>query len=238
MGCLLKQGGGLYPRLHVGAVLLAAGEGRRMGGVAKPLIRLQGVPLISRQLVALSGAGVDEVVVVTGYASREVEQQVQSFPVTLVHNALYADGQQGSVRSGLAALSGRFDAVFVMPSDQPLIAAGDLIELISAFKKRPEGHVIVPIVNGQRGNPIVLDEVALAEILASDTNLACRNLIDNNPELVHIYATDNTHFITDLDTPDDLQQLAERTGWRLELPAQEVGEPAVGLQTPVALSTY
>ena len=61
MGCLLKGGGGLYPRLRIGAVLLAAGEGRRMGGVAKPLIRLQGVPLISRQLVALSGAGVDAV---------------------------------------------------------------------------------------------------------------------------------------------------------------------------------
>ena len=238
MSCLLKKGGGLYPRLHIGAVLLAAGEGRRMGGVAKPLIRLQGVPLISRQLVALSGAGVDEVVVVTGYASREVEQEVQSFPVTLVHNPLHADGQQGSVRSGLIALNGPFDAVFVMPSDQPLIAADDLIELISAFKKRPAGHVVVPMVNGQRGNPIVLDEMALDEILASDTNLACRHLTDNNPELVHVYETDNTHFITDLDTADDLQALAERTGWRLEMPAQEVGEPTVGLQTPVALPSY
>ena len=219
MSCLLKKGGGLYPRLHVGAVLLAAGEGRRMGGVAKPLIRLQGVPLISRQLVALSGAGVDEVVVVTGYASREVEQEVQSFPVTLVHNPLHADGQQGSVRSGLAALSGEFDAVFVVASDQPLIAADDLIELISAFKKRPAGHVVVPMVNRQRGNPIVLDEVALAKILASDKNLACRHLIDNNPELVHVHDTGNTHFVTDLDTPADLQVLAERTGWRLEMPA-------------------
>ena len=52
MSCMLKRGGGLYPRLHIGAVLLAAGEGRRMGGVAKPLIRLQGVPLISRKLLA------------------------------------------------------------------------------------------------------------------------------------------------------------------------------------------
>jgi molybdenum cofactor cytidylyltransferase len=73
MGCLLKQGGGLYARLRVGAVLLAAGEGLRMGGVAKPLITLQGVPLINRQLIALSGAGVDEVVVVTGYARDAVE---------------------------------------------------------------------------------------------------------------------------------------------------------------------
>ncbi|MEY4730933.1 MAG: hypothetical protein RL020_2091, partial [Pseudomonadota bacterium] len=48
MGCLLKQGGGLYQRLRVGAVLLAAGEGSRLGGVAKPLLSLQGVPLINR----------------------------------------------------------------------------------------------------------------------------------------------------------------------------------------------
>ena len=56
----MKQGGGLYSRVRVGAILLAAGEGRRMGVVAKALIQLQDVPLINRQLIALSGAGVDE----------------------------------------------------------------------------------------------------------------------------------------------------------------------------------
>ena len=45
MGCPLKGGGGLYSRMIVAAVLLAAGEGRRMGGVAKPAIALNGVPL-------------------------------------------------------------------------------------------------------------------------------------------------------------------------------------------------
>jgi len=224
MGCHLKPGGGLYPRLRIGAVLLAAGEGRRMGGVAKPLIRLQGVPLISRQLVALSGAGVDEVVVVTGHARNAVEQQVRSFPVTLAHNEAHALGQEGSVRVGLAALSGSFDAVFIMPSDMPLIAAGDLTELIGAFKKRPAGHVLVPIVEGQRGNPILLDEEARAQILASGTNLACRHLIERQPDLVHAYETANTRFITDLDTVEDVQGLAQRTGWRLELPALEAVE--------------
>jgi molybdenum cofactor cytidylyltransferase len=223
MGCLLKQGGGLYPRLRIGAVLLAAGEGRRMGGVVKPLIRLQGVPLISRQLVALSGAGIDEVVVVTGHARDAIEEQVRSFVVTLAHNDAHAAGQQGSVRVGLAALSGAFDAVIVMPADQPLIGAGDLTELIGAFKKRPAGHVVVPVVDGQRGNPIIFDEVALARIVASDTNLGCRHLIERHPELVHAYETANARFVTDLDTVEDVQQLAQRTGWRLELPAIEAG---------------
>ncbi|MDP2256979.1 MAG: nucleotidyltransferase family protein [Polaromonas sp.] len=226
MGCLLKQGGGLYARLRVGAVLLAAGEGARMGGVAKPLIRLQGVPLINRQLIALSGAGVDEVVVVTGHAREAIEAQVQAFPVTLAHNPAYREGQQGSVRVGLAALSGHFDAVFVVLADQPLIGSGDLTELISAFKKRPTGNVVVPVVGGQRGNPIVLDDVARSQILASDTNLGCRHLIERQPELVHVHETSNTRFITDLDTLQDVEQLAQRTGWRLELPDASTDEGA------------
>jgi CTP:molybdopterin cytidylyltransferase MocA len=218
MGCLLKQGGGLYPRLRIGAVLLAAGEGTRMGGVAKSLIRLQGVPLINRQLIALSGAGVDEVVVVTGHARDAVEAAVQSFPVTLAYNPEYQEGQQSSVRTGLAALNGNFDAVFIVLADQPLIGAGDLTELIAAFKKRPLGNVLVPVVNGQRGNPILIDGTARSDILASAANLGCRHLIERQPELVHAYETVNIRFVTDLDTLDDIHQLAQRTGWTLQLP--------------------
>jgi CTP:molybdopterin cytidylyltransferase MocA len=221
MGCLLKQGGGLYPRLRIGAVLLAAGEGRRMGGVPKPLIRLQGVPLISRLLVALSGAGVDEVVVVTGFAREAIEEHVRSFVVTLAHNAAFADGQQGSVRVGLSALSGPVDAVLVVPGDMPLLGAGDLTELIGAFKKRPSGQIVVPMVNGARGNPIVLGEHALSRILESDVNLGCRHLTEREPELVYALASENTRFVTDLDTPEDMEQLARCTGWRFELPVPE-----------------
>ena len=218
VGCLLKQGGGLYTRLRIGAVLLAAGEGRRMGGVAKALIRLQGVSLIARQLIALSGAGVDEVVVVTGYARAAVEEEVRRFIVSLVHNDAWAGGQDGSVRVGLCALSGSFDAVFVVLADQPLIGAADLTELIGAFKRRSTGHVVVPTVNGARGNPILLDAEAQARILAGDANLGCRHLIDRNPELVHVHETANARFVTDLDTVEDVEELARRTGWRLELP--------------------
>jgi CTP:molybdopterin cytidylyltransferase MocA len=208
-----------------------------MGGIVKPLIKLQGVPLISRQLVALSGAGVDEVVVVTGYASQEIERQVQGFPVTLAHNSSYAEGRQRSVRAGLAALSGPFDAVFILPCDQPLISAADLTELIGAFKKRPSGHVVIPMVDDKRGNPVVLDEVALERILVSDTNLACRHFIDNNPQLVHIHETDNEHFITDLDTPGELQELAERTGWQLELPNRVAAESPPEPSLPTAIGS-
>ena len=82
--------------------------------------------------------------------------------------------------------------------------------------------MLVPVVNGQRGNPIVLDATARADILASGTNLGCRNLIERQPELVSVHTSTNTRFITDLDTAEDVQQLAQRTGWTLELPAEAV----------------
>jgi CTP:molybdopterin cytidylyltransferase MocA len=77
----------------------------------------------------------------------------------------------------------------------------------------------VPVVDGQRGNPILLDEFAQAQILSSATNLACRHLIDRQPELVSVYETNNFRFITDLDTLEDVETLVRRTGWLLELPA-------------------
>lgn len=218
MGCLLKQGGGLYQRLRVGAVLLAAGEGSRLGGIAKPMLALQGVPLINRHLIAMSGAGVDEVVVVTGFHHELIEPAVETFPVTVVRNGQPEDGQQSSVRLGLEALGAKFDLVLVVLADQPLIGTADLTELIAAFKKRPHGAIVIPMVNGQRGNPVVLSMDAATEILASDKKLACRKFIENNPDTVYQYPTDNDRFVLDLDTQDDLLAFEKRTGWKLTLP--------------------
>ena len=129
MGCILKGGGGLYSRLAVGAVLLAAGSGSRIGHKPKSLLELGGVPLIRRQLIALSGAGVDEVVVVLGHHAELIEPVVQDFPVTLVRNLSPDDGQVSSQRLGLGALTGKLDAVIVALADQPLINAQDITAL-------------------------------------------------------------------------------------------------------------
>jgi molybdenum cofactor cytidylyltransferase len=132
MGCILKGGGGLYSRVVVGAVLLAAGQGSRIGNRPKCLLELGGVPLIRRQLIALSGAGVDEVVVVLGHYADEIEPLLQDFPVTIVRNDAPQLGQISSLRLGLASLTGKLDAVAVALADQPLINAQDITALIAA----------------------------------------------------------------------------------------------------------
>jgi molybdenum cofactor cytidylyltransferase len=219
MGCILKGGGGLYARVTVGAVLLAAGAGSRLGHRPKSLLELGGVPLIRRQLIALSGAGVDEVVVVTGHHASAIEAVVQDFPITLARNPRPEDGQASSVRVGLQALSARLDAVIVALADQPLVNSQDIGELIGAFKKRGGAAMAIPRVDGQPGNPVIFENALREEWLAGDANAACRRWRDAHPDRVHWFDSDNQRFRIDIDTEDDLRRFAQRTGHVLSWPA-------------------
>ncbi len=219
MGCILKGGGGLYARLVVGAVLLAAGAGSRLGGRPKSLLQLGGVPLIRRQLIALSGAGVDEVVVVLGHHADAIEAAVSEFPVTIVRNPAPDAGQASSVRTGLAALTGKLDAVIVALADQPLVNAQDVTALIGAFKKRGDAAMVVPRVGGEPGNPVIFEAALRDAWLAGQADAACRRWREAHPERVHWFDTDNSRYRVDIDTPDDLQRFTERTGHVLQWPA-------------------
>ncbi len=220
MGCILKGGGGLYSRLVVGAVLLAAGSGSRMGGRPKCLLELGGVPLIRRALIALSGAGVDELVVVLGHHADAIEPAVRDFPVTIVRNPDPDAGQVSSQRLGLAALGGKLDAVLVALADMPLVQAQDITALISAYKKRAPGtSVVVPYHGGEPGNPVIFSAEVREQILAGDANVGCRQWRGAHPQAVHRFETDIRRFRVDLDTPEDIERFTRETGHALKWPA-------------------
>jgi len=220
VGCLLKGASGLYSRMTIGAVLLAAGAGRRMGGRPKALLELGGVPLVLRQLIALSDAGVDELVVVLGHHAEHILPVIEHFPLVVVHNVRPDDGQVSSQRLGLAALNPNLDAVLVALADQPLINEQDITAVIGAFKKRPEGTgVVVPRVSGQPGNPVIFSAAVREQILAGAGDVGCRQWRAANPHAVHYFDSDSQRFIVDLDTPEDMELFERNTGHALRWPA-------------------
>ncbi|MEO8936048.1 MAG: nucleotidyltransferase family protein [Burkholderiaceae bacterium] len=221
MGLVLEGGGGPCSRVVVGAVVLAAGAGERIGRRPKCLLELGGVSLIRRTLIALSGAGVDEVVVVLGHHADEIAPVVETFPVTVVHNPRPEDGQVSSQRVGLAALSGKLDAVMVVLADQPLLDVQDLVALLAAWQKRAAGiDVIFPEVGGQRGNPVVFSADVRDEILAGEATVGCRQWQGRHPDRVMSFTTDNRRYRIDIDTDDDLQRFERETGHALRWPVR------------------
>jgi molybdenum cofactor cytidylyltransferase len=206
-------------------VLLAAGSGSRMGHKPKCLLELGGVPLIRRQLIALSGAGVDELVVVLGHHADRIEPVVRDFPVTLVRNPDPDAGQNSSLRLGLQALAGKIDAVLVALADQPLINSQDINDLIGAYKKRPAGtEVVQPTVDGLPGNPVMFSQSVREQILAGEARVGCKQWQAAHPQAVHHWVSANQRYRTDVDSPEDIEALAARTGHRLRWPADLLSE--------------
>ena len=220
--------GSARARLAVGAVLLAAGAGSRLGGRPKSLLELDGVPLIRRQLSALAGAGVNEVVVVLGHHADAIESVISDCSVKLVRNLSPDDGQASSLRIGLQALDGKLDAVIIALADQPMIDANDIAVLINAFGSRVtrstrgngNGSMVVPRIAGEPGNPVIIDSTVRDEWLQGEINAAGRHWRESNPGRVHWFDTDNIHYRIDIDTPEDIERLAANTSHSLRWPAQ------------------
>lgn len=194
----------------VAAVLLAAGESRRMGARNKLALEVEGEPLLRRSVQTLRASGVAELVVVLGHEADKARSLLTGLDVRTVVNERYAEGQMTSVHRGLEALSGPCSGVMVCLSDQPLLTPGDIDFLVAAFSARPGVSILVPVHAGRRGNPILIAAAQRAAILAGGRNLGCKHLIERNPELVTTVEAPDDHCVFDLDTPADYRELLRR----------------------------
>ena len=201
-------------RLRIGAVLLAAGEGARLGGRAKGAIEIEGEPLLLRGLRILSEVGVDEAVVVTGHYQSDVA------PLVTQAHSLFDDdcvaevtqptadhSQADSLRLGVKSLSQEVDVVMVLPVDMPSLTRQDLTALIGAYKHADPGIEFVgPIVGARPGNPVLFSQRIASQIARGEGDFGSGAWRHQGPDWLLEWQTDNLHYVTDIDTPDDLDR--------------------------------
>ena len=201
-------------RLRIGAVLLAAGEGARLGGRAKGAIEIEGEPLLLRGLRILSEVGVDEVVVVTGHYQSDLA------PLLTRARSLFNDdclvevaqptadhSQSDSLRLGVAGLSQAVDAVIVLPVDMPALTRQDLVALIGAYKHADPGiEFLGPLVGERPGNPVLFSQRIASQIARGEGDFGSGAWRHQRPDWLLEWQTDNLHYVADIDTPEDLDR--------------------------------
>jgi len=199
--------------MKLGAVLMAAGSGSRMGYKPKCLLHLDGVPLITRMLENLRQVGVDELIVVLGHYHEQIAPYVKSAHAKVVLNANPDDGQVSSQRLGLGALSQHHDAIVMALADQPLLETQDLKTLLARFGDRQQDvEMLFPMVNQLPGNPVIISAQVQADVMGQGPAYGCRHWRSAHPDRVERLMSDNTHFLWDLDTPEDVLELMQVTG--------------------------
>ena len=150
----------------VAAIVLAAGESRRMGR-AKALLDWNGKPLLQHQIDELSAAGCEPIVVVLGHEKERIAAAIRcAGGCRVVHNREYASGRASSLRAGADALPDDAAAVVVASVDTPLRSA-TVGALIEAWRGRADpGAIIVPRHAGRNGHPSLFGGALLAELRA------------------------------------------------------------------------
>lgn len=194
-------------RQSISAILLAAGLSRRMGKDNKLLLDIAGKAMVRNTAERILESGVSDLIVVVGHEAREVKNALRGLKCSFVENPDYEAGQMTSVHIGLESLTSHCDGIMICLADQPELTARDYGVLMWKYRDVPEGQVMVPMVKGQRGNPIILPSTLRDEILGGQLNFGCRQFIHKNPERTYQMEMGNDHFIKDIDTPEAYSEL-------------------------------
>ncbi len=199
----------------ISAIILAAGESRRMG---QPKLLLPWgettilETVITRFAGGIASAGLVEweILVVTGGAREQVEALLgklkESYPLRTIYNPAYAESEMlGSLQAGLHAVDPTADAALVGLGDQPQVKP-ETIQAICAAYGRTGSALIVPSFQKRRGHPWLASRTLWSEILALPSTATPRQFLNAHAEAVQYIPADES-ILRDLDTPEDYRRL-------------------------------
>lgn len=184
----------------IAALVLAAGRSRRMEGENKLLMKIDGVPLVRRTVETVLNSNVDQVVVVTGHQTAELQGALEGLDISIVHNPDFAGGLSTSLACGLRTLDS--DAALICLGDMPAISADHINQLIAGFDPENGCAIGVPAHNGKHGNPVLWARRFYDDMCDVSGDVGARHLIGANESLVYEVEFSDTGVLTDLDTPE------------------------------------
>lgn len=168
----------------VAAVILAAGESRRMGRENKLLVPLEGVPMIVRVVRAAAGSLVNEVVVVVGHECKRLEAVLAGEAARTVFNPRFREGMSTSLQRGLAAVAEDVDAIAVCLGDMPYVRSTHINRVVAAFDPAQGRGICVPTCGGQRGHPVVVGRGFFPRIHGVTGDVGARQLLSAHADAV------------------------------------------------------
>jgi molybdenum cofactor cytidylyltransferase len=189
---------------RIAAVVLAAGRSTRMGGPNKLLAEIAGRPLLRIVVEEALASRASPVIVVVGHERAEVENALAGLRVQLVHNPDFAQGLGTSLKAGIAAVPAEADGAIICLGDMPQVDASLIDRLIAAFDPDRGALIVMPTVEGRRGNPVLWSRRFFPDLMAIEGDVGARHFIGRYSEAVLEVPLEGRAALVDVDTPEAL----------------------------------
>ena len=196
----------------ISAVILAAGESRRMGKQNKLLLPIGGEALLVKLVTSVCASDVGQVLVVIGHEAEKIRRELNEFPLNFVYNPNFSEGMTTSIKYGVKVVSHECDGLLICLGDMPFINTSEINKLIHAYVKnriKGEGLIVVPVFKRQRGNPVLFSIEFRNDILEHKKESGCKEVIMKNSDSVIEIEMDTENMILDVDTMEDYQSISD-----------------------------
>jgi molybdenum cofactor cytidylyltransferase len=188
----------------ISAIILAAGESKRMGQ-PKMLLPWGKTTVLGKVISTFRQAGVEHIVVVTGGAQEQVQQVVEQYGAQSVFNDHYSSSEMlSSLQLGLKAQTDQVHATLIGLGDQPQIQV-ESVELICKTFRNKKSGLIVPSYQRRRGHPWLVERALWQELLALRFPQSPRDFLNQHANEIEYVDVNTPSVLADLDTPDDYQ---------------------------------
>ena len=192
----------------IAGVILAAGQGKRLGHV-KPLLANEHATLLELVVKQFRAAKLDELVVVLGHEARQIVGRISLNGIKIVINNEHRAGMSSSIQRGLAYVSSRYQAVMIGMGDMPLVTTSTINTLVAEFKKGKKG-IVVPAHNGRRGHPVIIHLKYLEALLELRGDVGAKAILDAHADDVREIVLDTDEILMDVDTREDWERVRNR----------------------------
>ena len=192
---------------RISAILLAAGESKRMG-TNKLSLPWGSKTVLERSLHVLLSSQVNEVWVVLSKQTWGLGQRLRRPRVKLVHNPQPEKGMSTSIRKGIQAMGQKSRAVLIALGDHPLLNANTVNALIQAYVEK-KGTIIVPVFRGKRGHPVLFDRRYEKELLKLRKDVGARALLERHRKDVYEFNSKSEGVVVDIDTWEEYRRRIE-----------------------------
>src|SRR5262249_32739812 len=152
--------------------------------VNKMLAEIGGKPLVRIAAEQAVASHAHPVVVLTGHEREKGEAALNGLPGRVVHKRDFGGGIGPSLKNGMAAVPEEADAAIVCLGDMPQVDAALINRLIAAFDPEHGALVVVPSIEGRRGNPVVWSRRFFHDLTAIQGDIGARHLIGGYAEAV------------------------------------------------------
>lgn len=191
----------------IAAIVLAAGQSRRMGSENKLLAELNGKPMVRHIAEAVAASKAASMTVVLGHEADTVRAALADLKPSYAYNPDYAEGLSTSMKTGLAAVGEEVDGVVICLGDMPMVSTAIIDKMIAAFDPVEGRAIVVPTRRGKRGNPVLFAKRFFEEMARVSGDVGARHLIGNHEDLAVEIEVDDESVLTDIDTPEALAKI-------------------------------